>query len=458
MEQSTDIAKRLDFDEDVDASIDLDFFYRRIEELAKLPRHIKELENEAMAIAELEMCTDSYFEKLKEMTLGIRSEYIDLTEKENCLEYSGIDDSDMQLQNLKNELHCAQVESARISEEIENLASTAARDVSQLAHELFALETYLNSSKEENKDDCKPDQNEVINQLEKQLNELKMEEAKWNELKRHENWMLFGENYKFEALKLKDELIEKRAEWRNLQKLDDMCKQIEAIRMVEDLLCDIKDISFVNGCIQLSLKTCIPALGGSLCQFKFDCIKESFAVDHRLLIKTVAENMTLQDAELIPNDVPIDDIVNAAKVRSDPVTAIALAEFRGRFEFLVKEIQFRIYCHNIRLALLEHDAKLSRNSFSYSERDQVITVHVFGGIKAFIKVANSWPVSTSPLKLISLKPLDESAGDISFSMLCKAMEISNSLDMSRRQSLLLFIDAIEDILLQQMQKPSSFGK
>lgn len=68
--------------------------------------------------------------------------------------------------------------------------------------------------------------------------------------------------------------------------------------MIEDLLCDIKDISFMDSCIQLSLKTCIPAMGGSLCQFKFDYIKEASTINHRLLIKTVAENMTLQDAEV----------------------------------------------------------------------------------------------------------------------------------------------------------------
>ncbi|KAH9328926.1 hypothetical protein KI387_001034, partial [Taxus chinensis] len=216
---------------------------------------------------------------------------------------------------------------------------------------------------------------------------------------------------------------------------------VEAVRMVEDLLSDIKDISFINDCIQLSLRTCIPAMGGSLCQFKIDCIKESSTVEHRVTIKLVAENMTLQDAELVPNDVPIDDIVHAAKTISDSVTPVAISKLRGQLDFLVKEIQFRIYCHNIRLAVLECDAKVSRNSFQYSERDQVITVHVFGGIKAFIKIPQNWPVSTSPLKLISMKPLDESAGDISLVMLCKAMEILNTVELSRRQNLLLFIDA-----------------
>ncbi|KAH9328925.1 hypothetical protein KI387_001033, partial [Taxus chinensis] len=77
----------------------------------------------------------------------------------------------------------------------------------------------------EYKDDKESDQSKLIDRLEKQLKLLKTEETKWDELKWHENWMLLQENYKFEALKLKDQLNEKREDWKNLQKLDEMYKR-----------------------------------------------------------------------------------------------------------------------------------------------------------------------------------------------------------------------------------------
>lgn len=68
--------------------------------------------------------------------------------------------------------------------------------------------------------------------------------------------------------------------------------------MFEDLLCQMKDISFTDGCIKLSLKTCIPAMGGSICQFGIKCITETSTVEHGLIIKVMTETMALQAAEV----------------------------------------------------------------------------------------------------------------------------------------------------------------
>jgi hypothetical protein len=458
MEQGATIANRLLVDKDVNASIDLDICHRRVEELAKLQVQLNELRVEAMAMAKLEMFDDSHLNRLKKMNPEMQMEYIALVGKEDCLEYNGIDNPDMQLEILKNELSDVQAESIRTSQEIENLAATVAKDANYLEDELLNLETYLKFLEGEKKADDENDQSSFIDKLEKELEQLKMEEANWDDDKRRESCMLIGENCKYKELRLEDQLRQKREDWRDLQKLDDTVKRIEAAIMFEDLLCEMKVISFTDGCIKLSLKTCIPAMGGSICQFGIDCIKEPSTVEHGLIIKVVTETMSLQAVELIPNDIPIDDIVHAAKMIRDSVTRIALLESRSQLAYLVGQIQFRIYCYSIRSAVLKDDAKASRNSFQYSERDQVIIVHVFGGIKAFIKVPQNWPVSVSALKLLSLKPLDETSGDISLGMLCKAMDILNSLELSRRQKLLLFIDAIEEILLQEMPKGTSFKR
>lgn len=451
-------ANQLLVDKDVSPSIDFDICHRRVEELAKLQGQLNEFRVEAMATAKLEMFDDSYLSRLKKMISEMQLEYIALVGMEDCLEYNGIDNPDMQLESLKTELTHVQADSIRASQEIENLAAKVAKDANYLEDELLNLETYLKFLDGQKKANDENDQSDLIDQLEKELEHLKMEEANWDDNKRHESCMLIGENCKYKELRLEDQLSQRREDWRELQKLDDMFKRIEAAIMFEDLLCQMKDISFTDGCIKLSLKTCIPAMGGSICQFGIKCITETSTVEHGLIIKVMTETMALQAAELIPNDVPIDDIVHAAKAIRDSMTRITLLELRSQLAYLVGQIQFRIYCYSIRSAVLKDDAKASRNSFQYSERDQVIIVHVFGGIKAFIKVPQNWPVSISPLKLLSLKPLDETSGDISLGMLCKAMDLLNSLELSRRQNLLLFIDAIEEILLQEMPKGASFKR
>eukprot|EP01018_Ginkgo_biloba_P017608 Gb_32054 [translate_table: standard] len=60
----------------------------------------------------------------------------------------------------------------------------------------------------------------------KQLEQLKSEEVNWDEDKWRECCMLRGENNKFEVSKLTDQLNQKRADWRDLQNLDDMFKSL----------------------------------------------------------------------------------------------------------------------------------------------------------------------------------------------------------------------------------------
>lgn len=62
---------------------------------------------------------------------------------------------------------------------------------------------------------------------------------------------------------------------------------------------------------------------------------------------------------------------------------------------------------------------ICRHSFEYSDKDETIILHLVGNIDAFIKIPHSWPVSTSPLKLVSLKNSDFHSKGISLSLLCK---------------------------------------
>lgn len=66
-----------------------------------------------------------------------------------------------------------------------------------------------------------------------------------------------------------------------------------------------------------------------------------------------------------------------------------------------------------------------RHSFEYSDRDETVTAHLVGGIDAFIKISLDWPLSSSGLKLISIKSSDKQSKSISLSFLCK-VKVSNT--------------------------------
>jgi len=79
----------------------------------------------------------------------------------------------------------------------------------------------------------------------------------------------------------------------------------------------------------------------------------------------------------------------------------------------------------------------------------MIVAHMVGGVDAFIKMSQGWPVSNNALKLISLKSSSQHSKEISLSFLCKVEDVANSLDAQIRQNISSFVDAIEEILMQQ---------
>lgn len=90
--------------------------------------------------------------------------------------------------------------------------------------------------------------------------------------------------------------------------------------------------------------------------------------------------------------------------------------FRFFFFFLG---DFMFYWHHECLFCVSGTSFNCRHSFDYSDKDETVIVHLVGNIDAFIKIAHSWPVSTSPLKLVSLKNSDFHSKGISLSLICK---------------------------------------
>lgn len=96
-------------------------------------------------------------------------------------------------------------------------------------------------------------------------------------------------------------------------------------------------------------------------------------------------------------------------------------------------------------------ANKSRHSFEYMDKDELIVAHLIGGIDAFIKPSQGWPLSNSSLKLVSFRSSNQNAKEISLSLLSKVEELANSFDLSIRKSLTNFVDGIEEILLKELR-------
>ncbi|RZR90254.1 hypothetical protein BHM03_00018106 [Ensete ventricosum] len=208
---------------------------------------------------------------------------------------------------------------------------------------------------------------------------------------------------------------------------------------------DVRVIDFQGSCIRLSLKTPIPNIDGFIIQRNLDFV-EPFVSEHEMLIEVIDKTMELKRVEIFPDDVFIDGIVDT--IKSSRYNAINfISSTTSSLGWFIRQVQHRIVLCTLR-RLLVKDANKSRQ---YSDRDDTVTAHLVGGIDTYIKLAHGWPISSYPLKLLSIKNRDNQSKSISLSFLCKVKELANALDMESRLHLARFVDAIEEILLQEMQ-------
>ncbi|KAL6532024.1 hypothetical protein OROGR_013994 [Orobanche gracilis] len=83
------------------------------------------------------------------------------------------------------------------------------------------------------------------------------------------------------------------------------------------------------------------------------------------------------------------------------------------------------------------------------DRENIIVAHLVGGIDAFIKLPQGWPLSDLALELVSIKSTSQNSEEFSLSFLCEITAEANSLDKHLRQKIRSFADSIEEILMQQ---------
>ncbi|KAB1213616.1 hypothetical protein CJ030_MR5G020315, partial [Morella rubra] len=119
---------------------------------------------------------------------------------------------------------------------------------------------------------------------------------------------------------------------------------------------------------------------------------------------------------------------------------------KSSLQWFVTKVQDRIVLCTLRRLVVKsaHNTRCD-----YLDKDEIIVAHMVGGVDALIKISQGWPRLNSPLKLISLKSSEHSK-EISLRLLSKVEEVVNPLDIHLRQNLSTFVNAVEEVLAEQM--------
>ncbi|KAL1548430.1 hypothetical protein AAHA92_16661 [Salvia divinorum] len=257
-------------------------------------------------------------------------------------------------------------------------------------------------------------------------------------------------NSNFKILESNHQIERKKTTLKSLQDLDSNLKRFEAVEKIEEAFTGVKVVEIEGNNIRLSLKTYIPYFETVLHKQDIESIIEPLELNHELMIEIIDDAWELKNAEIFPNDLYIGDILDATKAFRQHCSAFSFVETRSSFELLVRRVQDRIALSSLRRFVVKH-ANNSRLSFEYLDREDTIVAHMVGGIDAFIKLPQGWPLSDLALELISLKSTSQYSKEISLSFLCKILEMVNSLNAVTRHNISTFGDSIEEILMQQMR-------
>ncbi|KAL6528153.1 hypothetical protein OROHE_015103 [Orobanche hederae] len=259
-----------------------------------------------------------------------------------------------------------------------------------------------------------------------------------------------GHSSNFKMLDLSLQIEKSKMTLKSLQDLDSVFKRFEVIEKIEDSLTGLRVIEVKGNSIRLSLNTYIPYLDTVLPQQDIDTIIEPVEINHELNIETVDGTLELKNVEIFPNDVYVGEILGVAKTSSSGqlCPTLSLIDIRSPLEFFVRRVMDRIALSSLRRFVVKN-ANKSRHSFRYMDREDIIVAHLVGGIDAFIKLPQGWPLSDLALELISIKSTSQNSEELSLSFLCEITAEANSLDKHLRQKIRSFADSIEEILMQQ---------
>lgn len=406
---------------------DVDSLRRKIQELRDIQKSVEDPEEFDLELKKsLEDCT-LQFESKVEQILCDASE----------VSFSSDQDLDEFWKYLKNELSAEEAKNAKIADEIEGLSREYIEGYSKLVNEIEGLSCSL----------------ELIETLGLEQGRVLEKFVRSTPGEDERSLSSAPAEYNFKIFELGNQLEKSKLNLKSLEDLESTVNRFEAIEKTEDAFSGLKIIEFEGNRIRLSLRTFIPNLENLLHNHTIEVAEPPEQI-HELLIELMDGTMELKHVEIFPNDVCISEITDIAKSFRQVYSPVGALENRSSLEWFVKSVQDRIVLCTLR-RFLKKSANSARHSFDYVDREETIVAHMVGGIDAFIKLPQGWPLTSSGLTLMSLKSSSQYSQEISLTLLCKVAEVANSLDTSARQTISGFTDRVEEILMQQMTAVTS---
>ncbi|CAD5324006.1 unnamed protein product [Arabidopsis thaliana] len=373
-----------------DGSLDLQEIRRRVKEFDFFPRNCREEPVESCSSDYETLVVQDFVLQFEPKVKEIVEDYGDMKyESQIMVKLSDGNLTDAYLEYLRNELQSVEAESAKVSEEIERLSQSHAQDSSRLQRDLEGLLLSLDSMSSQ----------DVEKSKENQPSSSSMEVCE----------VIDDDKFKME---------EKRMILKSLEDLDSLRKRFDAAEQVEDALTGLKVLEFDGNFIRLQLRTYIQKLDGFLGQHKFDHITEPSELIHELLIYLKDKTTEITKFEMFPNDIYIGDIIEAADSFRQVRLHSAVLDTRSSVQWVVAKVQDKIISTTLRKYIVM-SSKTIRYTFEYYDKDETIVAHIAGGIDAFLKVSDGWPLLNTPLKLASLKNSDNQSKGFSLSLISK---------------------------------------
>ncbi|KAK7379644.1 hypothetical protein VNO80_05108 [Phaseolus coccineus] len=328
------------------------------------------------------------------------------------------------IHHLQEELHNVHLQSAQVANQIDLLARTHNDDSVILAAKLEELEFSLQ-----------------FNPSKDQKNVSEAPEGIDSSILEDDSSNLAAENLdkNLEQFELENKIDEMKLMLKSLQNLQFTVKWFEVVEQIEDAFTGLKVLAFDENCIRLSMRTYIPTFEGISYQLSVqEDTTDAAELNHELLVEVFEGTMKLKNVQVFPNDIYLSDIVDYAKSVSKP-----------SLQWFIQNVQDRIILSTLR-SLVIKDANKSRYPLEYFDKDETIVAHMAGGTDAYIKLSHGWPIFGSPLELICIKGSDD-LKRTSLSFHCKVEKLANSLDTHIRQNISSFVDAVEKVLIEQLQ-------
>ncbi|XP_047067046.1 uncharacterized protein LOC124675031 [Lolium rigidum] len=322
---------------------------------------------------------------------------------------------------LRKEVSLAEEENRKLSAEISDIGETVFKDTILLDADIESLESSLDKIDSEGlkHSEASPDSG---------LNQTNVEK-----------------DYIYEALELDYEIEKSEMDLELLQIQSTLMQRDEEMCQIQSVFSVPKEI--LSECKGNSLRVFLkaPILTPECVNFgqKLDYVVDSFVSDHELLIEFDEGSMELKKVQIFPADVCVDILIEKLKSSREVISVPSLG-------WLIRQCQQQIIINILRRSLV-NDANSSRHSFEYLDKDETIVAHLAGGIDAFFKISAAWPLSSYGLKLISIRSSGTQPTNITLNLLCKTKELANGLEIQTRRNLVRFVDAVEEILLREMQ-------